>query len=174
MDVWPEGIALATSSRAWIFPEARVIFTKSFGQEATLEDANGLVDFFLWLETMEGPDAMPRTPPPIVVHDWRSFARVPTETRRTFIRRRAEIKTMPAKLVLALSVDPVLRMALRTVALASQLVTRAVKLELVDDPVDALEGAGVTAPDALLHLRLRDAWGARAEGPPRKTARPPA
>jgi hypothetical protein len=55
-------------------------------------------------------------------------------------------------------VKPVLRMAIRTVALAAQLVTHAVPLDLVDDPTEALVAADATQPDPLVHLRLREAW----------------
>ncbi len=158
MDAWPEGIALSASSRAWIFPDARVVFTKSFAEAATIEDANALVDFFVWLENMDGPDALPLTPPPIVIHDWRSFRTVPREATRIFIARRREIATIPEKLVVALDVNPVLRMVLRTVSLGAQLLTRAVPMELVDDPQGALKAAGVTAPDRVVQLRLREAW----------------
>ncbi len=157
-DLWAEGIALSADARAWVFPQHRVIFTQSYGDQPTLEDANGLVDFFLWLEHLEGPDAMPRTPPPTVVHDWRSFSRVSMNVRRAFIARRKEITTLPAKLVVAVAINPVLRMAMRTVALASQLVTHAVPLDIVDDPTEALTSAGATEPDPVVHLRLREAW----------------
>ncbi len=156
MDAWPEGIALSANARAWLFPDARVVLTRSFADTATIDDANALVDFFVWLEKMD--DALPRTPPPIVIHDWRSFRRVPREATRVFLARRKEIATIPAKLVVAVDVNPVLRMVLRTVALGAQLVTRTVPMEFVDDPEGALMAAGVTAPDPVLHLRLREAW----------------
>ena len=108
MDAWPEGIALCASARAWLFPDAHVVLTRSFAEEATIDDANALVDFFLWLEKMD--DALPRTPPPIVIHDWRSFRRVPREATRVFLARRKEIATIPAKLVVAVDVNPMLRM----------------------------------------------------------------
>ena len=149
---------MSTYARAWLFPEARVIFTRTFADDASEEDANGLIDFFSWLEKFEGPGALPRNQPPIVVHDWRSFRSVPLVARRVFVKRRKEISTTPERIVVAVDVNPVLRMALRTVALAAQLVTRAVPLELVDDPTVALAKAGVDAPDPLLHLRLREAW----------------
>jgi hypothetical protein len=156
--LWAEGIALSPSARAWVFPEQRVIFTQSYGDAPTLDDANGLVDFFLWLERLEGPDAMPKTPAPSVIHDWRSFKSVSMNVRQRFVTRRKEIGTLPGKLVVAVAVNPVLRMAMRTVALAGQLVTHAVPLDLVDDPKDALVAAGATDPDPLVHLRLREAW----------------
>jgi hypothetical protein len=93
-----------------------------------------------------------------VVHDWRSFRRVPREATRVFLERRKEIATIPSKLVVAVDVNPVLRMVLRTVALGAQLLTRAVPMELVDDPEGALMAAGVTVPDPVVHLRLREAW----------------
>ena len=161
-DVWAEGIALSANARAWVFPPQRVIFTQSYGGEPTLEDVNGLVDFFLWLERMEGPDALPKTPAPTVIHDWRSFKAVSMDVRHAFGARRTEITAVPSKLVVAVAINPVLRMAIRTVALASQLVTHAVPLDLVDDPTDALVAAGATEPDALVHLRLREAWRRRA------------
>ena len=157
-DLWAEGIALSKDARGSVFPAERVIFTQSYGSEPTMGDANGLVDFFLWLERLDGPDAMPKTPPPTVVHDWRSFKSVSMNVRQAFVARRKEIKTMPGKLVVAVAVNPVLRMAMRTVALASQLVTHAVPLDLVDDPTETLVGAGATQPDPVVHLRLREAW----------------
>ena len=68
---------------------------------------------------------------------------------------------MPSKLVVAVAVNPLLRMAMRTVALASQLVTHAVPLNLVDNPTAALVAAGATEPNPVVHLRLREAWRAR-------------
>ena len=162
-DLWAEGIALSIDARAWVFPKQRVIFTQSYGSAPTLDDANGLVDFFLWLERLEGPDAMPKTPAPIVVHDWRSFSSVSMNVRQAFVARRKEIETMPSKLVVAVAINPVLRMAMRTVALAGQLVTHAVPLDIVDDPTEALVAAGATQPDPLVHLRLREAWRHRAQ-----------
>lgn len=160
-ELWAEGIAFSPNARGWVFPAERVIFTQSYEKEPTLEDANGLVDFFLWLEGLEGPDAMPKSPPPTVVHDWRSFSKVSMNVRQTFVARRKEITTLPSKLVVAIAVNPVLRMAMRTVALASQIVTHAVPLDIVDDPKDALVSAGATQPDPVVHLRLREAWRAR-------------
>jgi len=161
-DLWAEGIALSKDARAWVFPAERVIFTQSYGSEPTLDDVNGLVDFFVWLERLEGPDALPRTPPPTVIHDWRSFTTVSMNVRHAFATRRKEITALPAKLVVAVAVNPVLRMAMRTVALASQLVTHAVPLDIVDDPTEALVAAGAIQPDPLVHLRLREAWRHRA------------
>jgi len=157
-ELWAEGIALSAQARGWVFPEQRVIFTQSYGSEPTKDDVNGLVDFFLWLEHLEGADAMPKTPPPTVVHDWRSFKSISMDVRQAFVTRRKEITTLPGKLVVAVAVNPVLRMAMRTVALASQLVTHAVPLDLVDDPTEALVTAGATLPDPVMHLRLREAW----------------
>lgn len=160
-DLWAEGIALSANARAWLFPPQRVIFTQSYGSEPTLDDVNGLVDFFLWLERMEGPDALPKTPAPTVIHDWRSFKSVSMDVRHAFGARRKEISALPAKLVVAVAVNPMLRMAIRTVALAAQLVTHAVPLDLVDDPTEALVAAGATQPDPLVHLRLRETWRRR-------------
>jgi hypothetical protein len=161
-DLWAEGIALSKDARAWVFPEQRVIFTQSYADAPTLADVRGLVDFFLWLENMHGPDALPKTPPPTVIHDWRSFKSVSMNVRQEFVARRKEIATLPSRLVVAVAVNPVLRMAMRTVALAGQLVTHTVPLDLVDDPTEALVAAGATQPDALVHLRMREAWRRRA------------
>lgn len=160
-DLWAEGIAFSPNARGWVFPTERVIFTQTYGGEPTLGDVNGLVDFFLWLERMEGPDALPKTPAPTVIHDWRSFTTVSMNVRHAFADRRKEIQAVPSKLVVAVAMNPVLRMAIRTVALATQLVTHAVPLDIVDDPTEALVAAGATEPDALVHLRLREAWRRR-------------
>ena len=160
-DLWAEGIAFSPNARGWVFPKERVIFTQSYGGEPTLGDVNGLVDFFLWLERLEGPDALPKSPAPTVIHDWRSFTTVSMDVRRAFGSRRKEITAVPAKLVVAVAINPLLRMGIRTVALASQLVTHAVPLDIVDDPTEALVAMGATEPDALVHLRLREAWRKR-------------
>jgi hypothetical protein len=158
---WSEGIAFARTSQGWVFPEPNVIVTRATGEAATLEDVNGLIDWFIWLARTRGGGILKKLEPPIVIHDWRSFQSVPQEVRSAFVERRKEITMHPKRLVVALAINPVLRMALRTVALGAQLMTHAAKLSIVDDPEPELAKAGVTSPDPLLHLRLREAWRSR-------------
>lgn len=155
---WSEGVAFSVGGRGWVFPDAGVIFTRSQPTEPSIDDANGLIDFFLWLEKV---DVLPSGRSPTIIHDWVSYDRIPQEVRALFSRRRKEIAAVPDRLIVALAINPVLRMALRTVALGTQLLTRAAPLEIVDDARPVLAKRGIESPDPLLHLRLREAWRAR-------------
>jgi hypothetical protein len=161
---WTEGIEVTRSISAWVFPEASVIFTKSHGRRASTDDANALIDLFLWLQRELPPAARP----PAIVHDWRSMTELPIAVRRVFVARRREIEIAPRRIVVAIGINPVLRMIVQAVTLSAQLLTRAAPFELVDRPAAALVELGVGLPDVALHERLRFAWRAK-----RRSVRPP-
>lgn len=153
---WTDPIVLGATGGAWVFPEERVIYTQSRCAMVSAADVDTLVDFFLWLG-----DHFPTDDAPVIVHDWRSIRSVPREARARFVERRRELKTRPKRVVIASEMNPVLRMALRTVSLAAQLVAQTVELDLVDDP--EREIAELPLPDPGLHARLRLAYK-RAHG----------
>lgn len=152
-DEWPEGIAFSARGRAWVFLSPSVIFTQTTSTEVGAEDAQALIDLFLWLDSHHLGEGSPA-----VVHDWRSLEKLPREARTAFLKRRAEIKTKPSRVFVAVKLNPVHRMALQTVMLGSQMISQAVPTSLVHDPFAALRGLGHSKPDGALHLRLRDGW----------------
>jgi hypothetical protein len=152
-DAWPEPFPIGGIGGAWIFPGASIIYTESRGSSPTERDVHALFDFFEWLA-----EHVPEARAPTIVHDWRSIKRVPREARSAFVWRRRKIERQPERVVVALSVNPVVRMTIQTVSMAAQLLARAVPLDVVGDPMPPLRERGATEPDATLHARLRLAW----------------
>jgi hypothetical protein len=158
---WTEPIPLTDVGGVWVFPDQGVLYTETTIASPTAEDANALVDFFLWLDQQL---ASPRRL--TVVHDWRSFVAIPREVRRTFIDRRKELVRRPARVVIAVTMNPMIRMAIQTVSLGAQFLVRAPPLDLVHDVAPVLRDLGVRDPDPSLHARLRLAWRHAKSGSP--------
>lgn len=64
----------------------------------------------------------------------------------------------PRRLLIAANVNPLLRMAIRTLTLAAHVLSVGGPMEFVHDPYAALTELGVTTPDPALHARLRGSW----------------
>jgi len=149
---WSDGIPFSPNGQAWLFPERAVVVTRTSGPSVNADDANALIDLFLWLSAREPTAA------PTLVHDWRSLTSLSREARGVFMARRAEVKTRPSKLYIAVELNPVYRMALQTAMLGAQMLTQAVPAELVTEPFAVLARLGVRSPDPALHRRLREDW----------------
>lgn len=150
---WPDGVPFTPGVQVWVFPEHAVVFTHSTLEVPTLRDAHALVDMFLWLRRER-----PEIRDPVVVHDWRSVREFPRPVRQVFAVRRREIAEQPRRLIIAADVNPVLRMAIRTLALAAQVMSVGGPMEFVANPYAALAELGPSTPDAALHARLRASW----------------
>lgn len=151
---WTEPIPLSDVGGAWVFPEQAVLYTESTSVAPTIEHARTLFDFFDWMLTHLPPDR-----PTTLIHDWRSLRSIPPEVRQAFITRRKRFAILkPARVVIAVKMNPVIRMGVQTVSLAAQMFMDAVKIDVVDDPAPALREHGVSEPDPSLHARLRLAW----------------
>jgi len=158
---WPDGIPFSPNGRAWLFPERAVLVTRTAGPAVSADDANALIDLFLWLSAREQARA------PTIVHDWRTLKSLSREARAVFMARRAELTTRPSKLYVAVQLNPVYRMALQTAMLGAQMLTQAVPTELVSEPFAVLARLGVGSPDPALHLRLREDWRTSRSDAPR-------
>lgn len=155
---WPEGIVFATGAETWVFREQQIIFTEVTATAATPRDVHAMLDMFLWLS-----DELSDTHEPIVVHDWRMLRSVPRSARQVFMSRRHELRGRPRKLLIAADINPILRMAIRTATLAAQMMSIGVPLDFIEDPFFELGRLGVSAPDPVLHARLRASWRRVAE-----------
>lgn len=155
-DDWTDGVRFAPAGQVWVFPKQEVLFTEVTTESPTPADAHALVDVFLWLKVELGD-----TPPPVIVHDWRAMRTIARETRQVFLTRRREIRGQPARIVVAVDVNPLIRMVIRTAALGAQLVSGTAPVDLVKNPLLSLAEYGVKSPDPELHARLRAAFETR-------------
>jgi hypothetical protein len=152
-EAWTEPIPLSDVGGAWLFPDRGVVYTETRKVVPVVDDVHVLVDFFLWAASQ-----VPIQGRPTIVHDWRSFQSIPRDVRRAFVQRRRDLSEQPERVIIAVTLNPLVRVALQTVALGAQLLAQAVRLDLVDDPGPALRALSVGAPDPALHARLRLAW----------------
>jgi hypothetical protein len=154
---WTQGVPFAPEGQVWVFPKQGVVYTEVTTESPTPSDANALIDMFQWLKTELDPSA-----PPVIVHDWRSMRAISRETRQVFLTRRREIREQPARIVVAVDVNPLIRMVIRTAALGAQLVSGTAPIDLVKNPALTLAEFGVKSPDRELHARLRASFEASA------------
>jgi hypothetical protein len=150
---WTEPIPLDNIGGAWVFPEQAVLYTESSCHVPTIEDVDTLFDFFAWTRSH-----VTTSRPPTLIHDWRSLESIPSEVRRAFIARRKDVRASPERVVIAVHLNPMIRMAIKMVSLAAQMVLRTAKVELVADPAPALRERRAVRPDPSLHARLRSEW----------------
>jgi hypothetical protein len=150
-----EPIPLSDVGGAWVFPEQGVLYTESTATIPTVEHARTLFDFFDWMIHHQ-----PAEKPTTVIHDWRSMRSIPSDVRQTFIARRKRFAAVmrPARVVIAVKLNPVIRMGIQTVSLAAQMFTDAVPIDVVAECGPTLREYGVSEPDPSLHARLRLAW----------------
>ncbi len=146
---WCEGIPIGDIGTLWVFPEANLIFTQVRRCAPTPADATALVDVLAYLERGGLVE-----PGPTVIHDWRLIQKVPPETRSVFRQQRAALATIPKEIIIALDVNPILRMVLQSFALASEFTAKA-KTTIVRDPRLSLQAFGPLDPDPALHARIR-------------------
>lgn len=149
---WIRGIPLTPRTRAWVFPDQRTLVTETSASVPTPTDVHGLIDLLRWLEGKMPTEGV------VLVHDWRALREVPRAVRTQFVLRRREVAARPERIVLALDVSPLARMAVRAAALSAQIVAGTAPIDLVDDPSPALRSRGATSPDPTLHARLRQEW----------------
>ncbi len=152
-EAWPEPFPIGRVGGAWLFPDQTTIYTQATAEVANADDVHALFDFFDWIEPHFHVAC-----PPILVHDWRTLRSVPRDARSAFTWRRRKVKHEPSRVVVALTMNPLLRMTIQTAAMGAQIFARSVPLTVVADPVASLRELGVTDPDATLHARLRIAW----------------
>lgn len=150
---WPEPLPIGNVGGAWVFPEQGVIYTESRARAPSAEDVDALFDFFDWLVPH-----VPTAHSPTLIHDWRTLRRVPREARTAFVWRRRKVAQEPARVIVALDVNPILRMTIQTVSMGAQLLVRAAPLDVVTDPTPSMRERGATDPDPNLQARLRLAW----------------
>ncbi len=149
-DTWCPGIEFTPGGRIWVFPEQQVLLTEARMERPTPSDANALIDVFLWLRRTLDESAQP-----VVIHDWRAMRSIPRETRQVFLARRGDVRGQPERIIVATDVNPLVRMVIRTAALAAQLVSGTAPIELVKDLHVTLAEHGVRTPDPAVHERLR-------------------
>jgi hypothetical protein len=150
---WTEGVVFAPSAQVWVFPDQGVVFTSLQIESPTPAHANAFIDMFHWLKSELGA-----LPSPVIVHDWRAMRTIPRETREVFLARRREIQDAPTRVVVAVDLNPFVRMMIRTVSLGAQLVSRTVPIDFVRHPLLTLVELGVKTPDVALHARLRQSF----------------
>jgi hypothetical protein len=91
-----------------------------------------------------------RLPDLCLVHDWRSVEKIEPSARQAWSKRtdRPGKPFASVKFYVSLGSSPILRMALKSAALAVQLAVGQRAAHFVDDPDEVLKGRRIAPPDA--------------------------
>lgn len=130
---------------AWLTPSGPAIVVQTTVEVASDSTVHSLQDIF---DDLLRERVMERLPGLSIIHDWRSLRKIGAAARRAWTERTKRPGMPYADLTpyVALGDAPMLRMALKSAAVAVQLAVGQHIAHFVDHPRDAMYEAGVLPP----------------------------
>ena len=155
LDQWPVQWSDPAFGFGWITLAPVAIVTQSVPDRGIVEGVEAVQDFLDEALRLLGPA---RVQGAVVLHDWRSLHAIDPAARAAW-NARARRPGRPFRTLgstaIATSASRVVRMALQTSSLATQLVTGAPPTRIVVDPTGVMRGHGLSAPPFGVLERLR-------------------
>ena len=132
---------------AWLTPTGPAVVTQISATKVTAINVHSLQDIF---DELVRARVTERLPGLCIIHDWRSIQSVDASARKAWGERtkRPGNPYREVKFYVAVNANPIVRMALKSAALAVQLAVGQRLAHFEDDPAEPIERLGITSPPA--------------------------